>query len=277
MPSFNEMTIEMFPDWDVTPEESLPDEADDLLTFPDDAPGADEEPDLPGAGDSYEGTDPTAFTEQDGTVDEQEAAAPDANFGQADDPEAQEGVGDEAEGDDEDDTSDPSLIDSGRIIDATDDVRYPEQGDQLDELTYTSPESIQPSDEASIFVRDPELAQIAQELLDWQANELEQMRLELFNWFIEQRDNDITSEDATFEDQAEIDLEFLLNVDGRIRSLLGNYVFDSLHPELDGEDDDDLGDLFTSPSLLIDFGDIIGGVDQDTYMVEFNSVSHEDD
>ncbi len=71
-------------------------------------------------------------------------------------------------------------------------------------------------------------------------------------------------------------MEFLLDVDENIRSTLQDYEFASELPEMDGEDNDDLGDLFTSPSLLIDFGDIIGGVDQDTYLTEFNMINQDD-
>lgn len=285
MPTFNEFTFESEPDYDVTPEDlvnTFPGEGeDDYIDLNDfveaELARSDEEPDDPGAGDSYQGTDPTAFTEQGGTIDEQQATAPDAQtLGEQDDPEAQEAAGDEAEGDDEDDSSDPAQVDSGRAVDPTEEVRFPEQGQDLDELTYKSPESIQPSDEESVFVRDPELFEIAQELLDYQATLNDEIRNELFDWFIEQRESALLSKLDAFLDQAELDLEFLLDVDENIRSTLQDYEFASELPEMDGEDNDDLGDLFTSPSLLIDFGDIIGGVDQDTYLTEFNMINQDD-
>lgn len=271
MPSFSDFTWENFPDYDVTPEElQFPVELQEDDPFQSFDPEiiaqqeSSEEPDLPGAGDSYQGTDPTAFSEQDGTLDEQEAAAPDAQtLGQSDDPEAQEGVGDEAEGDDEDDTSDPALVDSGEAIDATDEVRYPEQGIDSDELTITEPESINPQDysgPASIFVTDPELFDIVQELLDWQSKDYDKFLLELL---------DLRDEQSLLLSIEQDTLDYILDIDDSIANQFTNFAFDLEDVELDGEDNDDLGDGFTTPSLLTEMADIVGGVDQDTYLTSF--------
>lgn len=282
MPSFSDFTWENFPDYDVIPEElqfpvELQQEDDPFYDYSADViPDSSEEPDQPSAGDSYQGTDPTAFSEQDGIIDEQEATAPDAQtLGQSDDPEAQEGIGDEAEGDDEDDTSDPALVDSGKAIDATDDVRYPEQGIDNDELTITEPESINPqeySGPASIFITEPKLFDIAQELLDWQAKEYDKLLLEL----LDLRDQALTDEQHILLSIEQDTLDYIIDIDDRITNQFANFAFDLEDVELDGEDNDDLGDGFTTPSLLTEMADIIGGVDQDTYLTSFQWLNADD-
>lgn len=300
MPSFSDFTQEGFPDYDATPEELQPPtelqpgydpENDPFQSFDADIAfqsTSNEEPDPPGAGDSYQGTDPTAFSEQDGTIDEQAAAAPDAQtLGQSDDPEAQEDTGDEAYGDDEDDTSDPAQVDSGEHISAVEEVRYPEQGSDADELTVREPESINPGDyagPASVLVTDPELFKVVEELLDWQATEWDNFLLELLEGVTDARDRSdarlLRRLDRTLDqqDQAMFDaLDYLLDLDDKITNQMANFAFDEFDSvELDGEDNDDLGDGFTTPSLLAEMADIVGGVDQDTFLTEFQWLNAED-
>lgn len=289
MPSFADFTPEGFPDYDATPEELQPPtelqagydpENDPFQSFDPDISfqsGSNEEPDPPGAGDSYQGTDPTAFSEQDGTIDEQQAAAPDAHtIGQSDDPEAQEAVGDEAEGDDEDDTSDPAQVDSGEAIDATDEVRYPEQGQDAQELTIREPESIDPQDysgPASVLVTDPELFDHIQDLLNIAAKEREDFLQEL----VDLRDQMLLDELDTILDIHQNTLDYILDIDDKITNQMSNFAFDDFEDvELDGEDNDDLGDGFTTPSLLAEMADIVGGVDQDTFLTEFQWLHQEE-
>lgn len=288
MPSFADFTPEGLPDYDATPEELQPptelqagyDEPQDdpFQSFDPDIAfqsTSNEEPDPPGAGDSYQGTDPSAFSEQDGTVDEQQAAAPDAHtLGQSDDPEAQEAVGDEAEGDDEDDTSDPAQVDSGEAIDATDEVQYPEQGIDADELTIREPEQVHlvTLDDRKLLLTDQELVE---ELRSLEVEDREAFLRSIFDEILQERQR-IADEFASVLDTNNI-FEYLLDIDDKVTNQMANFAFDDFEDvELDGEDNDDLGDGFTTPSLLAEMSDIIGGVDQDTFLTEFQWLHQEE-
>ncbi len=98
----------------------------------------------------------------------------------------------------------------------------------------------------------------------------------LNDWFIEQAEPALLSDMDSFLDASNVDLEFLMDIDEAMRSSLREFAFVSELEEMDGEDFDGLGDLFTSPSLLIDFGDIVGGVDQDTYLTSFSMMNADD-
>lgn len=280
----------------------------------------------PGYGETFGGGDPTVFqstgdpdepdVQEDAAIipaietEEQTATIPDEkDVGWRDDPESREAVGDEAEGDDEDDgPPDPAQIDAGADTDSSDEVQYPEQGQDTDNLTVRTPErggvfafqrpEVRPGskydplaaqrtegllDELVAVAEDPELNQIAQELLDWQAAQMEQLKQELFDYAIKLLDAGFIFEGPeTGMDPFEVDPTVSLDAEiveaeAMVMDEFGLGVEENGPEPLDLIDALDApDDLFTSDSALMDFGDVLGGVNLDTLLVEFGFLNQED-
>ena len=243
-----------------------------------------------GEGETFAGGDPTVWDtdsnsdepEQQETevppiqTAEQTATVPDdpINLDQSDDPERQEQIGDEKEGDNEDDgPPDPALIDSGRLTDSTDEVRYPEQGIDSTDLEYRTPERVEAVDPVP-WTLTSVIEAFKEELYDRMV-EAEQQWMQhtqyVFGWDVEELDL-----------QAPYSTDYLENVGEQI-TLETDAV--SLYGLQDGDDDlrydqyeteiDD-SDSFTSPTQLLSFSDVLGGIDIDTLLVEFNIVGQDD-
>lgn len=285
------------PDTDPTPDgvfgEELPGE-DDATNYQE-----------PGYGETFGGGDPTVFSNQGDPdepeeqtsdvppieTDEQTATVPGEDYGtaapgRADDPEVGEHPGDEAAGDDEDDgPPDPALIDATEQIDSTEEVRYPEQGRDTDDLTVRSPETVRGPDLTGLTEALVESAlpfdeakadlELMNELLAWQHRQNEIMKAELLDFavrFLDYRGPLAQYDEASnlydpmdlldFDDASIFDVEARVLNDGEDFTLL----------DVDGPDDFDpllYDEFFTTQTSLLEFSDVVGGIDIDTMLVEF--------
>ena len=301
MPSFSDFQPDSFPDFDITPEEEEEDfEQSNFFPFVDDETAfmgeGESQEDDPGAGDSYEGTDPSVFDEMDDQTDNQSAPAVQdpQSFGQKDDPEAKENIGDEAYDDDEDDTSDPALIDAGETVSSVGEVRYPEQGIDSDELTYVP--LYQPSDEVEEPVEEVAVAQEEEDEEEEQALEDDTTREDIgdnpsflqnvYDTLSDQFDSLVSAYDlflAERIDPEELNILSLFTVnlfsDKKLFFDIDQIYEEFGFPEESSmlEDGDDItNDLVTSPTLLAGFAEMEGSIAMDTYLSEFQGFTMED-
>jgi hypothetical protein len=305
MSTFNDFTFDDEINYDQTPEEQFNevtgindtiDLVDPVDTSVEDGTYQDE----PGAGDSYQGTDPTVFNEQDELTDEPAANPDPVTLGEQDDPESNDNPLDEDEGDDENDKADPAGI-LPQLI--TNSFAYPEQGQDSDELTVKSPERIAVDIEET---PKPEVEEVAEGTVT------EEYRDSIYQYLVQILEADPNLE--VEETDADNIIEFVDNNTLFGRNLLAEHyealdsldlsaeMADALDIDLVGELEDALstdilgnmekawtGDLadkinkafdnaenyFTSPSLIIDFADVGDSVDALTYLNEFQWVDNE--
>lgn len=298
----------------------------------------------PGEGDTFVGQDPTVFASEgnpekpfatEGAVPPIEAEQQTATYndpkllGEQDDPESKEQIGDEQEGDEENDTADPANISPD--VDAEDEVEYPEQGQDSDELTAKDPEKIEIPTYYDVNAFEPvevgiglekrrELADITTQaetnlersiregvqgvLEEYERSritlddfreasvELSQRYLGVFNLSLEdfsgpRIDLDPESPDYIFggETFGEMITEFfspespdyLLGASS-VGSMFEDWVDVANGGEFGEVIIENLGvdDLFTSETSLPEFNDVIGGIDQDTYLTEFQWLNADD-
>lgn len=262
----------------------------------------------PGQGMTFSGSDPSVWSgrgdpdepeDQNSDVpptetEEQTATVPGEGdtLDQSDDPEYQEHLGDEQAGDDEDDRPvDPADIDAGRLIDATDEVRYPEQGFEQRDVDYSEPWTAERAAEFSeaAFEFEGILADIReipeaveQELADYYNEQAQERAAEFIDYVVEfdrlladvqAMPDAIEWELSGWRDLIDIDLE--TDASSEFDDTAGELVPFGLEdisdpgaPELEAD--------LTTPSLLVDFGDIVGGVEIDTLLVEFGLINVED-
>lgn len=265
MPAFSDFLPRQFIYYDITPEQDFA--KDEFGVSDDEAFTNDPEADEPGAGETFQGTDPTAFNEQDTILENETATTNDpVSFGQSDDPESKEQMGDVAEGDNEDDDSDPADI----YPELIDDVRFPGLAIDADELTIelvaedviTSLVTTKTEYEPYVltgFLDEPLLNDLilSTETISLVETDFDPTKLELF---IEE-DVSITPLSAFVEG---------------MRILRTITLSDLLTMFSDDTENNDLSDFFTTPSLLTGFADVIGSVDLDTFLVEFQSINMDD-
>lgn len=308
MPSFQDFNFtgdDPGPDTDPTPEGNL----FDWNTYLDENFEQDIGPDgieddatnyrEPGVGDSFLGQDPTVFAAE-GDPDEPTAQTSDVPpieteqqtaeenpdprmLGEKDDPEAQEAIGDNQEGDVEDDDSDPALIKQAEDdVDPTEEIRHPEQGFEDSETTVTVyPEDYQPWDNrpAEPSAKQDIPKEVMQDLID-SAQELARS----FERIIAELDDmrpigDLPNFAADWNILGHFDLigslqsgetELGDQLDGFEDEVDASQLISALVDNEDGDIDEAL-DLVLSPTDLGDMVDVDGLIDNDTFLTEFQA------
>jgi hypothetical protein len=202
-------------------------------------------------------------------------------------PEAMEGPNEEAEHSE----PDPSEVDAGEQVDAGDEVDWEPDAPVTDEVTailevFQDPENVAEQEaynrRLDAYAADPDLADIAAELLEWEQQQLDALRNQLFDYAIDLLDefglDAWPAQDTAFEDAEEVEVASFL--DAAVETLeadasgeVGEEDFYNDEYRVEGSDDD----FFTTPTLLADFADIAGGVDIDTMLVEFGLIALDDD
>lgn len=265
MPAFSDFLPRQFIYYDVTPEQDFA--KDEFGISDNEAFVNDPEADEPGAGETFQGTDPTAFNEQDTVLENETATTNDpVSFGQSDDPESKEQIGDVAEGDNEDDDSDPADI----YPELIDDVRFPGLAIDADELTIELIEDAE-KDIISSPIATKE-AYVPTGFLDEPL--LNDLILSTETIAIVETDFDPTKLELFIEEDVSI-TPLSAFVEG-MRVLRTVTLSDLLIMFSDDTENNDLSDFFTTPSLLTGFADVIGSVDLDTFLVEFQSINMDD-
>lgn len=254
----------------------------------------------PGEGDTFSGQDPSVW-EGRGNPENPEAqdsvvvAAVETTDHQADDQDATRQtdffseLDDPNDPDNEDDSSDPAQVDSSAATDSSDEVQYQEQTPVTTEVTVEEPERIEsevPQDERAGQIPFPDkgptpLDEFILDTLGWSINDLNSLEqtyaraAAAYERRLDRRlDRSLDKQDLALDFRLESAIEawdFQHTPEFLEAQAILEEEFDRWDQLMtqDSADEPLFEELFTEASLLADFGDVLGSIDQETMLTEF--------